>query len=67
MQVAQRATSVTGIGGDAAYKTLDRFRLNTSNTAGQLTMSQSTVTDLPGFANALKPRLYHSRYIYCSH
>ena len=54
MNVAQRSASVTGIGGDAAYKTIDRFRLNTSNTAGRLTMSQSTVTDLPGFANALK-------------
>ena len=54
MNVAQRGTSVTGIGGDADYKTIDRFRLNTSNTAGRLTMSQSSVTDLPGFANALK-------------
>ena len=54
MQVAQRATSVAGIGGDAGYKTIDRFRQNTSNTAGRLTMSQSSVTDLPGFANALK-------------
>ena len=54
MRVAQRATSVSGVGGDAGYKTIDRFRLNTSNTAGRLTMSQSTVTDLPGFANALK-------------
>ena len=54
MQVAQRATSVGGVGGDAGYKTIDRFRQNTTNTAGRLTMSQSTVTDLPGFANALK-------------
>ena len=54
MNVAQRGTSVADIGGDADYKTIDRFRLNTSNTAGRLTMSQSSVTDLPGFANALK-------------
>ena len=54
MQVAQRATSATGVGGDASYPTLDRFRQNTSHTAGRFTMSQVAVTDLPGFANALK-------------
>ena len=54
MNVAQRATSATGVGGDASYPTLDRFRQNTSNTAGRFTMSQVAVTDLPGFANALK-------------
>lgn len=54
MNVSQRATSVTGVGGDADYKVLDRFKLNTSNTAGRLTWSQVAVTDLPGFANALK-------------
>jgi len=54
MQVAQRATSTTGVGGNASYPTLDRFRQNTSHTAGRFTMSQVAVTDLPGFANALK-------------
>jgi len=54
MQVAQRATSATGVGGNASYPTLDRFRQNTSNSAGRFTMSQVAVTDLPGFANALK-------------
>ncbi len=55
MQVAQRATSVTGIGSADGYFTLDRFAINVGSTsAGRLTMSQATVTDLPGFANALK-------------
>lgn len=54
MQVAQRGTSATGVGGNASYPTLDRFRQNTSNTAGRFTMSQVAVTDLPGFANCLK-------------
>jgi len=54
MQVSQRATSATGVGGNASYPTLDRFRQNTSNSAGRFTMSQVAVTDLAGFANALK-------------
>ena len=54
MQVAQRSTSETGLGGNVSYPTLDRFRQNTSNTAGRFTMSQAAVTDLPGFANCLK-------------
>ena len=54
MQVSQRSTSETGLGGNASYPTLDRFRQNTSNTAGRFTMSQAAVTDLPGFANSLK-------------
>jgi|5_EtaG_2_1085323.scaffolds.fasta_scaffold00711_2 hypothetical protein len=57
MQVAQRATSVTGLGTtdtSGTYHTLDRFIVYANNTAGRFTMSQSTVTDLPGFANALK-------------
>ena len=54
MNVSQRATSATGVGGNASYPTIDRFRQNTSNTAGRFTMSQVAVTDLPGFANALK-------------
>jgi len=55
MQVAQRATSATGLGGsDPAYQTLDRFRMNIGGTsAGRFTMAQ--VADVhDGFANALK-------------
>jgi len=54
MQVAQRGTSSTGIGASAGYFTLDRFKVNPDNTAGRLTMTQTAVTDLPGFANCLK-------------
>ena len=41
MNVAQRATSVTGIGASATFATVDRWEINTSNTAGRLTMSQT--------------------------
>ena len=55
MQVAQRATSTTGVGAtNDVYPTLDRFAVVVSSTAGRCTMSQSTVTDLEGFSNALK-------------
>ena len=54
MQVAQRGTSSTGLGASSGYFTLDRFRMSSGSNAGRFTMSQSTVTDLPGFANALK-------------
>jgi len=54
MQVAQRSTSKTGIGASSGYFTLDRHRISVGNTAGRLTMSQASITDLPGFANALK-------------
>ena len=56
MKVAQRGTSTTGLGTNSAgtYHTVDRFLVLANNTAGRFTMSQSTVTDLPGFANALK-------------
>ena len=54
MQVAQRETSETGVGGSSGYFTCDRWRVDTGNTAGRLTMSQASVTDLAGFANALK-------------
>ena len=54
MQVAQRSTSVTGIGASADYFTLDRFDMYFQNTAGRLTMSQTAVTDLPGFTQCLK-------------
>ena len=54
MNVAQRSTSATGVGsaGDV-YPAVDRFAVSAS-TSGRLTASQSSVTDLPGFANALK-------------
>ena len=52
MQVAQRATSATGIN-TSGYHTVDRIDTTFSTTAGELTMSQDS--DAPdGFANALK-------------
>jgi len=55
MQVSQRATSVTGLGADGnTYNTLDRFQMLANATAGRFTMSQTAITDLPGFANCLK-------------
>ena len=55
MQVAQRSTSETGIGDtNGVYPTLDRFAIGVGSSAGRFTMSQSTVTDLEGFSNALK-------------
>jgi len=53
-QVAQRGTSSTGLGGGSGYFTVDRFRIAGNASTGRLTMSQSTVTDLPGFANCVK-------------
>ena len=54
MQVAQRATSATGVGGRSnVIHTLDRMNIASGTTAGRATMSQST--DVPtGFANSLK-------------
>ena len=56
MQVAQRSTSETGLGagGSSGYHTCDRWRLDFDATAGALTMSQATVSDLPGFSRAIK-------------
>ncbi len=55
MQVAQRATSATGLGASNGYFALDRYNLIKGDTsAGRVTMSQSTVTDLEGFSTALK-------------
>jgi len=54
MNVAQRATSATGLGADAdSYHTIDRFKLGAENTAGRLTMSQDSSAP-EGFANSLK-------------
>ena len=53
MNVAQRSTSVTGIGASAGYFTLDRFNIAPNGTAGRLTMTQ-TADGPVGFANCLK-------------
>jgi len=54
MQISQRSTSETGLGATTGYHTVDRFVLNMGNTAGRLTMSQESITDLSGFAKAVK-------------
>ena len=55
MSVAQRATSATGLGGNAdSYHTIDRFKLGAEGTtAGRLTMTQDSSAP-SGFANSLK-------------
>ena len=54
MNVAQRSTS-SAVTTSAGYFTVDRFRTTvTSASAGRHTQSQATITDLPGFANAIK-------------
>ena len=53
MQVAQRGTSFTSIGGTAGVYSLDRMRYGFTMNSGRLTITQST--DTPnGFANSLK-------------
>ena len=55
MNVAQRSTSVTGLGADATgYYTVDRWQIETGGSnSGRFTMSQSS--DAPsGFGNSLK-------------
>ena len=54
MQVAQRATSVTGIGGSDGYHVCDRWAIGSGTTAGRLTMTQEAITDLPGFSVCTK-------------
>ena len=55
MQVAQRGTSETGVGNTSGYFTVDRFKYEKDGTiAGRVTLTQSAVTDLNGFSNALK-------------
>ena len=55
MQIAQTSTSVTGLGAATGYFTLDRWvMVENDASAGRFTMSQSAVTDLAGFSNALK-------------
>jgi len=54
MNVAQRATSVTGIGASDGYFTIDRFKIDVdAASAGRLTMTQ-TADGPSGFANCLK-------------
>jgi hypothetical protein len=53
MQVAQRSTSVTGIGASAGYFTVDRFNINVNGTSGRLTMTQ-TADGPSGFASCIK-------------
>ena len=53
MQVAQRSTSETGLGAAAGYFTLDRWKIDTANSAGRFTMTQ-TADGPSGFANCLK-------------
>ena len=55
MNVAQRATSVTGIGANAdSYFTIDRFKLNPASTDGRLTMTQTADGPNGISANCLK-------------
>ena len=53
MNVAQRATSSTGIGASSGYFTCDRWHLDFGSTAGRLTMTQDSSAP-SGFANSLK-------------
>ena len=54
MQVAQRATSATGLGNSDTYAVCDRWKLvKEATTAGRLTMSQDSSTP-NGFGNSLK-------------
>jgi hypothetical protein len=53
MQVAQRGTSETGVGGSSGYFTCDRWRVS-NTTDGRYTLEQSAVTDLDGISSALK-------------
>ena len=54
MNVAQRSTSVTGIGATTGYFTCDRWRLGCGNTAGRLTASQTADGPNGISANCLK-------------
>ena len=53
MNVAQRATSSTGIGASSGYFTCDRWKLDINNTAGRLTMTQDSSAP-SGFHNSTK-------------
>ena len=53
MNVAQRATSETDVGGAGKYSTIDRFKIVPNGTNGRVTMSQDSSAP-SGFANSLK-------------
>ena len=53
MNVAQRATSSTGLGASGGYFVCDRWTMASGNTDGRLTMSQDSSAP-SGFANSLK-------------
>jgi len=54
MQVAQRGTSASGLGGtNNDYQTVDRFKIIAVGTAGRVTMSQAD-SGLNGFKKCLK-------------
>ena len=54
MQVAQRGTSVSSLGGtNNDYQTVDRFKIIAVSTAGRVTMSQAD-SGLSGFKKSLK-------------
>ena len=54
MQVAQRSTSETGLGAAAGYFTLDRWKIDTANSAGRFTMTQTADGPTGISANCLK-------------
>jgi hypothetical protein len=54
MNVAQRSTSVTGIGASAGYFTCDRWKTEIGTTAGRFTMSQTADGPNGVSANCLK-------------
>ena len=51
MKLAQRGTSFASVGN---VYTLDRFQMYKQNSGAAFTVTQSSVTDLAGFSNALK-------------
>ena len=53
MNVAQRSTSETGVGGSDGYFTCDRWKFAQATNAGRLTMTQDSSAP-SGFANSLK-------------
>ena len=55
MNVAQRGTSSTGVGGSDGYFVCDRWKFAQATNAGRLTMTQdSSVPTGEGFANSMK-------------
>ena len=54
MNIAQRATSATGLGATTGYYTADRWEHQFNGTSGRLTSSVVGITDLAGLRSALK-------------